>query len=260
LPTGARCSRRLIASQAATNGQQTFSLQGAAVQDSTEIENSTEKPKDPFYAFVVTTFLPLPFIGDLELAPATPDGTAVTIKKGTAPFGLGNGFPVDGTGIRWTEYDVDENRICCAPALLAADQPPPVSMSLGGMTLGVLEPPGKLLGIDVSGSAFSDPHSDASGDGSASVRAELSFEKPGTLQIDIDTTWVSRGPGVSWILDSGESAACGGGNGSFNCAPGPSVFVAITEPGTRVLEVLASIGGRNSTSGRAVTVTFTPSP
>lgn len=98
----------LIASQAATNGQQTFSLQGTAVQDSTEIQDSTEDPKDPFFAFVVTEFLPLPVIGDLELATAqirasvivTPSAATIA-PGGSAQFSATVTGPSN-TAVTWT--------------------------------------------------------------------------------------------------------------------------------------------------------------
>jgi probable HAF family extracellular repeat protein len=83
----------LIASQAASQGLHEFSLQGTAVQD------STENPANPFYAFVVTTFLPLPVIGDLELGPAKPDsGTYEVIDLGTlgSPFTIPRGINASG--------------------------------------------------------------------------------------------------------------------------------------------------------------------
>jgi sugar lactone lactonase YvrE len=244
----------LIASRSATSGQQTFSLQGSAV------EASTSAPVDPFYAFVKTTFLPLPLIGDLELGQGP--RMRVTVKQGTTSLGS-----VDGTYIGWHIDDEDENPICCNPVLLAADQPPPVTLSGGGigMTLSVLEPSVNVMGIDATGSGFADPHSGACSLGGGSARAELSFEKPGTLQIDIETGWfASKRVAASWTLDTGESEHCRD-QGTFICDVGPSTSVAITQAGTRILDVKTAIGlscnsGTFSAHGRAVTVKFSPAP
>jgi hypothetical protein len=101
-----------------------------------------------------------------------------------------------------------------------------------------------------------------------SVRAELSFRRPGTLQIDIDPAWLQNGTGdllVIWTLDSGETAHCerDRSTGSVNCFPGASGAIPITQRGTHIVDVIASIGNgapQTSASGRAVTLTFTPSP
>ncbi len=184
----------------------------------------------------------------------------VTVKHGT-PQGTGFGSPVDGTGVRWTIYDDNEDPICCLPIALPADAPPPVVLGAAGRTLRVFEPSPDVLAINASGPGVSAAHN-----GTMSVRAELSFRGPGTLQIDIDPGWFQNVSGnfdVSWTLDSGEGAECHrSGGGTFSCFPGASGAVPITQRGTRTLDVWASITGGNnaSASGRAVTLTFTPSP
>jgi hypothetical protein len=190
----------------------------------------------------------------------------VTVKHGT-PLGSVFSSPVDGTGISWEVINDTEDTICCLPAVLPADAPPPVVFGSTGRTLRAFEPSPNVLAFEATGSGFNNHQTDAASRGVLNLRAELSFRRPGTLQIDIDPAWFQNGAGalaVEWTLDSGESARCEQIGGTFNCFPGASGAIPITDRGTRTVDLRALIGyyeaPLSSASGRAMTLRFTPSP
>jgi hypothetical protein len=160
----------------------------------------------------------------------------------------------DGTGIGWYITDPDENTICCTPLVLPQDSPPPVSMALGDGSFSAYRPSPNELAIDVTGAGFSDPQSDASSMGSVSVRAELAFDSPGTLVVDIDPGLA--GTGILdvrvTILETNEQVRCDGGS-SLNCFPSASLSSPVPGPGTRTVHVVVGIRP-GSVSGRAVTI------
>jgi hypothetical protein len=190
----------------------------------------------------------------------------VTVKHGT-PLGSNFAAHVDGTGISWEIINDTEDTICCLATVLPADAPPPVVVGSTGRTLRAFEPSPHVLAFDATGSGFNNHETDATSRGGLYLRAELSFRRPGTLQIDIEPAWFQNGAGslaVEWTLDSGESARCQQIGGTFNCFPGASGAIPITDRGTRTVDLRAMIGddvaAASSASGRAVTLRFTPSP